>query len=139
MSESPFMVTLYFRGDNLDPELITKCLGVSPTKTLRKGDERTGGQSRTYINRVGIWALQAATTSTALSDHIEELILKVPTLKDARGIYGVDEMFIDVFLCFERTPDSDSYEFTLTEKNLKETANLEVPILFTVSSFEEKN
>lgn len=136
MAKTPFMVTLYFRGQNLRPDLITKRLGISPTETRRKGEKRLGGQGRSYINTIGIWALQTTTTSKKLSTHLGELTSKVKSLEKIDKTVGVEEAYIDVFLCFKRTEDSDSYEFSISKKNIKEINSLGIPVQFTVSSFE---
>lgn len=114
MTETPFMVTLYFRGDDLNPELITKHLSVNPTDIRRKGEKRLGNQGRSYINKTGIWSLQATSTSQELSDHIQEITSKIGDLRNIRSITDIEDAFVDVFLCFERTEISDSYEFNLT-------------------------
>ena len=137
MAKTPFMVTLYFRGADLKPELITKRLKVSPTDTRRKGEQRFERHGRIYINPTGIWALETTTTSKLLSDHIDELTSKLKKSKKINDIAGAEEIFIDVFLCFERTKDSESYEFTLTERNIKELDRLGLPVRFIVSSFME--
>ncbi len=137
MNDSPFMVTLYFRGDNLEPDVITKQLGVLPTDTRRKGEERHGKQGRVYTNRTGIWKLRAATVSNELSEHIEELTSKFKKEKIVSDIMCVEEAFIDVFLCYDRLGESDSYCFELTEENIRNISLLGVSVQFTVSSYKE--
>lgn len=134
--ENPFMVTLYFRGENLEPDSITKSLGIKPTEYRKKGEKRNGKDGRSYINPTGIWALQTTTTSITLADHISELKFIIKDLKELDDLHGIDEAFIDIFVCYKRTEHSDSYEFSLTKKNIEDLNSLGLPIQFTVSSFE---
>jgi hypothetical protein len=71
-------VTISVTGDELDPDAITKCLGVEPTFALRKGERRMSG-SREIVQRTGVWNLDAPESSEwVLSDAIILLLDRLP-------------------------------------------------------------
>jgi len=135
----PFMVALYLRGDELDPEAVTELLEVSPTEALRKGEKRYGTEGREYVNQVGIWTLKAATDSHSLNDHIQEVISKFKTSHiDFSGIAGAEEAHIAVFLCYTKTGRSAcEFEFDITNENITEIGRLGLSLEFSVYSLEE--
>lgn len=48
-------VSLRFRGDDLDPDVLTKALGTAPTKSARKGDIWTTPKGTPVTARHGFW------------------------------------------------------------------------------------
>src|SRR3972149_29892 len=129
MTKTPFMIALYLRGDRLDPKIVTEHLGISPTDTRQKGKKRLGPHGEVYVDKIGVWVLQAATDSQLLSDHIDELMSKFKaTRKIIENISGVEEAYIDVFLCFERTADSETHFFELTKKKITQINRLGLPM-----------
>jgi hypothetical protein len=94
-------VSLRFGGDDLDPSVMTRGLGVDPTFAARKGEsvERSG---HTYRQRTGVWYLALPDRSEwELGDAIQTLLARIPasasTVRQLSAQYG-GEIFCGLFL-----------------------------------------
>ncbi len=71
-------VTLRITAPDLDPEAITRRLGVSPTLAARRGDDRPS-EGGTVKQRVGIWAFGFSSSQEwVLADAIGALLDRLP-------------------------------------------------------------
>ena len=96
--ECNYDVAIYLRGDMLDPDLVSAELGITPSRSQRKGGPKSG--NREFLAKIGIWVLEAKTQSDNLVVLIEELVSKL----NVRGssllsVSGVDEVYLDVLRC----------------------------------------
>ena len=72
------VATLRFFGDDLDPDEISRLLGVLPTKSVRKGEVQRFPNGREVVPRRGSWRLEVADRSPGdLSSQIVELLSAV--------------------------------------------------------------
>ena len=51
------LTQLVFCRENVDPDFVTRQLGLIPTESLRVGDETTIGGRPGFLSRVGLWKL----------------------------------------------------------------------------------
>jgi Domain of unknown function (DUF4279) len=70
-------VTLRFFGEDLDPDEVTRVLGILPTVSYRKGDIFRG---KTYdrIYTTGSWRLRGERSDVYLEDQINTLLDRLP-------------------------------------------------------------
>lgn len=134
-----FMVSIYLRGDNLDPKHVSARLGVNPTDSQRKGDKIITFKNREIIKKIGVWALTASTESETLSDHLEELAAKIKADgKFIESIANVEEAFIDIYVSSTRNKETvDTSEFELSKENIVALGNFGLPVKFTVTFVDE--
>lgn len=70
-------VSLRFSGNDLDPEVVSRALGVAPTLARRKGEAPDEG--RAFRQPTGVWYLELPESNEwILGDAIEELLRRVP-------------------------------------------------------------
>jgi hypothetical protein len=74
-------VSFGFRADDLDPAEITAAIGVSPTRSFRRGDVfiSVGIERR---RPWGVWVLETRRSSNNIDDHLEDLLLDLEPRKD---------------------------------------------------------
>jgi len=67
-------VTLRVMGDDLDPDEVTRQLGVQPTRSRKKGQSLKSG----HISRSGIWMLEGNDPKpTPLDEQIDHLLARM--------------------------------------------------------------
>jgi hypothetical protein len=89
---------LRIHGKDLDPDGITRVLGATPSKTIRKGQEIPAkAPSSLGIAKAGMWKLQASDrTPEDLDGQIEEILAQ--TTNDMAIWRGIGENYrIDLF------------------------------------------
>jgi hypothetical protein len=131
-------VTIYLRGDDLDPSSVSTSLGISPSKSQYKGEKRVTSTNREFVTKIGVWALAAETKSSSLSVHIDELRSKIGGKGPLINIVGVQEAYLDVFM--SKTSDdtgSGTCEFQLSSESIKALESLGLPVQFTVDFVRE--
>jgi len=73
-------VSLGVYSDNLDPDEITRVLGLEPTKAFRKGQIKIGKTTgREYVQRTGAWLLRVPLPEqTAIEEQLKWLLTGLP-------------------------------------------------------------
>ena len=130
-------VTLYLRGEDLEPEQVSQLLGLEPTKSQRKGEERFTSTNRKVTAKVGLWALEAESKSNDLSVLVNELASKIDDRAAVLlpSIPGMQEMFLDVFIAIDadREDGGGTCEFQLSAEDLHSLKRVGVATRFTVA------
>ncbi len=134
--DSIISVGIYFRGNNLNPALITEMIGILPSESQYKGEERTTSTNYTVKAKIGIWAIISNLKSCRLSDHIDHLTLKFAEIGvDLDDLPGVQEKYVDVFFASDADEAGEcTCEFQLSRKNVSALGQLGIAVRFTVTT-----
>jgi hypothetical protein len=127
---------IYLRGESLDAGKVTEILKMTPSIAQQKGVPRaTKNPKCEYVAQIGVWAIVTESDSRTIGDHIQELFRSVKfSADDIRGISGVDEAYLDLFIAKDAgSGDSDDVEFELSGEQLSSLSRLNLPVHFTVS------
>jgi len=74
------VATLRIMGDDLDPDEVTRLLGVEPTVSALAGDVHPTRSGRKVTARTNSWLLEAeAVSSGGLDDRIADLLAPLPS------------------------------------------------------------
>ena len=96
-----FTATLRVFGDDLDPDEVTRALGVPPTASHRKGELHEPAPGRAYPRKHGSWRLASARDAPSLEAAVAGLLdILTPDLarwRDLTSRFTVD-VFCGVFL-----------------------------------------
>jgi len=68
-------IALYLKGSDLDPTIVSKTLGIEPSRSQKKGGYTHG--STKVIAKIGMWALEISSDSRPVEEMVEELIRKI--------------------------------------------------------------
>ena len=127
-------VSIFLRGDELDPKSISNKLGVTPSSSQYANEKRISSSNQEYVTKIGVWELAAESRSFILSDHINELTAKLKSANYLRHIEGVQEAYVDVFIASDADEDGEgTFEFELSEENIAALAQIGLPIRFTAA------
>lgn len=75
--------TLRFVHVDLDPDVVTRTLGITPDVTHKRGDSRTGKSGREYLYPRGLWYLTTREwPSRNLEAHVTRLLDRVEPVAD---------------------------------------------------------
>ncbi|SEA75030.1 protein of unknown function [Nitrosospira multiformis] len=132
------IVTLYLRGDDLDPEVVTKKLGIRPSRFQRKGEKKVTSTKHEYLAKMGTWGLIADSESCLLADHITALASNIVADGDVLiKLPGVQEAYIDIFIAPTAGQDGGTRELELSKENLTQLARMGLPVRLTISHVKE--
>ncbi|WP_175445006.1 DUF4279 domain-containing protein [Janthinobacterium sp. MP5059B] len=128
-------VSVYLRGDSLDPVTVSSLLGIEPSKSRRKGECWTTSSNREVTAKIGIWAIVADANSSGLQAVVDEVTTR---FRDNRinlsEINGVEEAYVDVFVAIDAEADGGgTCNFQLSKENVSALNSLGLPVRFTVS------
>jgi hypothetical protein len=113
-------------GDELDPEKISKALGVRPDQSYKKGDERPRG-SQYY--KTGAWILKSGEVQIAEDrsgeERFEDWTSKLPgdadTWRSLKEHYSVTVRLVGY-------TDQWNADFTISPKTLSHLSDLGLPL-----------
>lgn len=131
------VVSLYFWGDGLDPDAITKALGIVPTQSASKGQERKTCTGATVINHTGLWCFStdSLSASSMLDDHVDVLMQILPkeNVFLLNRFSGVDDACVDVFISDIELNDANSgCEFEVSPSRLEFLSQIGLPVRFSI-------
>lgn len=133
------IVALYLRGENLNPDAVTIALGISPSRSQRKGEKKITSTNREYVTKIGLWGLISDSDSCLIADHISLLASVIPWDSDTfRMLDGVQEAYIDIFVAATADEDGEgACEFELSKENLVVLERIGLPVRLTVTVGKE--
>jgi hypothetical protein len=132
-------VVMYIRGNELDPDAVTKTLGVNPSNSYRKGKGRVALKSCEVVANTGVWSLRADSDSSMISDHVAQLLSNLPPDRGVlNGLRGVEDAFIDIFMALPANKNGEgTCEFNFTTENVAALAKTGLPVFVTVCVVKE--
>lgn len=101
------VVSLKVMGDDLDPEKVTCCLGVSPKRTWRKGDLKHSKSSIRYVENG--WYFESPLAPDApLMDKVNDLVNRFGPVAKKFALLppGVTVLLSCVVYIYEESPDA---------------------------------
>ncbi|MCX7564389.1 DUF4279 domain-containing protein [Xanthomonadaceae bacterium XH05] len=131
-------ISIYLKGDNIDPQHLTDQLGIIPTRSHRKGHTWITASGKEVVERTGIWVLSIRSpegVSSALCELASKLTLGRIALRDMTGI---EESFIDIFMT--SNPDKSgggTVEFNLDDEGAAAINKIGLPLQFTITFIQE--
>lgn len=132
-------VSLYVKGDLLDPNEVTLALGVVPSKAHRKGDTWLTKTKHKVVERTGLWSLTLIVDSDDLSAVLLDLIVQFAgTAEKLSKLNGIEEMYLDIFISIDADEDGGgTCEFDLSAECQRALIRFDVPIRFTIAVVPE--
>ncbi|MGO9772716.1 MAG: DUF4279 domain-containing protein [Roseiarcus sp.] len=127
-------VTIYLRGDALEPEAITRALGINPSRAQKKGDVHTTSTNHKVVRKIGLWAVDSKSKSLELSDHLSEVLGKFDTTLISLGaLPSVEEAYIDIFYAYSSEDIMNvDIEFCVTKPQIDTISRLGLKLQTTV-------
>lgn len=131
-------VSLYYWGDDLDPDAITNALGIKPTKSAVKGRSETTCTGRNVVRRTGLWCLSSDSLSTSikLDDHIDILVQTLGRqcrLDLLKQFPNVDDACIDIFISDVESTNPDSgCQFEISPSSTRLLSEIGLPLRFAI-------
>ena len=93
------------RGPDLDPDLISKRLGLEGTKMHMRGLPRP--KSPTIISKTGLWSLESKSAANEVAEHVQDILDKLNGVDECvASIDGVEDAYMDIFFS-ERDEDDN--------------------------------
>lgn len=128
-------VSVYLRGDSLDPLVVSALLGIEPSKSQRKGECWRTSSNREVTAKIGVWAIVSGASSSGLQAILEEVTTR---FRDNRinlsEIADVEEAYVDVFVAIDAEADGGgTCNFQLSKENVSALDALGLPVQFTVA------
>lgn len=126
-------VSVYFKGDDLNPMELTRQFGVEPTRSHRKGDTWLTSSGKEVVERTGLWVLSIKSdeVSTAICEIASKILRNQIELPRPSS---VEDGFVDVFVtCAADEDGGGTSEFRLDPECIAATQKLGMPLQFTVA------
>ena len=133
-TDKKVIASLYLKGVDLDPQEITRTLGVRPTTSHVRGEVHRTSSGREFVTKTGVWGLVLDCDPAEVADVLEALLMRLgkqPALKESPG---VQEAYFDVFIALSSDEDGDgTCAMELTPAQLSALSHYGLPVRFTVT------
>lgn len=125
-------VALYLRGDRLEPEAISRLIGMSPSREFRKG--QLHGKNDRFSAPVGLWVYSIKIDSIGVAEYVDQLIAKFAAIGICLSdLDGVEDAFVDILICRDNISGQvESTSVELTREQIKELGKLGLGVQVTV-------
>src|SRR5262245_41589276 len=115
-------VSLYLKGAKLDPDQITKTLGVMPSRGRREGQTELTSTNQQITAKIGVWRFSTddELDSPVLAEHIELLRSRFGSMwTNLSNLPNVEQAFVDIFMAVDAEKENtNTCYFTLTPKTI---------------------
>ena len=128
-------VTLSIVGDLLDPDDVTRALGIVPHYSRRKGDVRRSQSGKSALATAGIWEWHSRDPAHSLSvnDHLARLQKALgDRALEVKDLPNVDNAWVDVHIVVGDDDATASASFVLSTDALAILQKMGVPAEFTI-------
>lgn len=131
-----YQLSLYIKGDELDPDELTALLRIEATKSHAKGKKWVTSGQKEVVEKTGLWAL------VLRGDGDEELSTLVSRMKAELGrgrtsidhLPGVQEAYLDVLALIDADEDGGgTCEFSLDMQSITDLYAIGLPVHFTIA------
>lgn len=131
-------ISVYFHGDNLDPENLTKFLGVDPDARWKAGEERLLASGSTARARTGMWTLSVPLMDENVSEAVAKLIGTLGNnFLDVLSLPEIESAYVDIFMCVDRSRLDAGHTFKLLNSDVSSISKAGLDIQVTVSVDED--
>ncbi|ARQ56459.1 DUF4279 domain-containing protein [Rhizobium sophoriradicis] len=137
-SENIGSVSIYFHGEDLNPENLTQFLGVEPDAQWKTGDERLLASGATARARTGMWTLSAPLRSYDVSEALAKLVGTLgKNFQNVLSVPGVESGYADIFICISRAQSDAGYTLKLLNSHMSSISQAGLDTQLTVSVDED--
>jgi hypothetical protein len=89
-------IALYLYGESISLDGATKLLGLKPTGSRNKGDERTTSSGATVVQKIGFWEYRLKTSPDQVG-HCLSTIVTGLSCERIVGVAGISKAEVDIF------------------------------------------
>jgi hypothetical protein len=144
VTKKPYIsVSVLLKGDQLDPDLVSKELGIPADTSRRKGEVRCGKQpgAKPYTAKTGVWRTKSRDhgngdrTWNEVHRIVGEVLLEFQKRQEPLSqIPGVEQAFLDIFICETEKDISDSWtEFFVSSQQIQRVGQLGLALSITTT------
>ena len=145
MNEQPFIsVSIFLKGDQLDPDYISGSLRIRPNRSQKKGEKRGGARphSKPYVTKTGIWWVRidnGSRTAQEMISEVPQMVGEILQMFDGiqeplDKIAGVDEACLDILVLGDGKDNSkNTAEIILRKEQIFRISQLGLAVCATVS------
>ena len=128
-------VTIILRGQELDPDLVTTAIGVSPTNSQMKGDRVLSESGLSATRKHGLWRLKLSRRTSSISEVIEEAVASIGSFEgSALDLPGVENATLDIFAAVDGSDGRSDFDLTINPEQIGVLARLGLSIAVTMAS-----
>ena len=130
-------LSLYLKGDDLDPNEATLAFGITPTRSHLKGDVIDSPQGRLVRKSTGLWCFSVRSDKIDFPVLFSDFFSKISRAAEKMlSVRGVEERYIDI-LFIKGADGGGTIDFDLGTNEICSLAKLGIPVMFTISIARE--
>ncbi|MEN4904664.1 DUF4279 domain-containing protein [Luteimonas sp. TWI1437] len=136
MSNESFQISVYLKGDHIDPEQISRLLMVESDRAHKKGKRWTTKSGAEVVEKTGIWVLsfkgEAIEGIGSAIASIAQRLLRADV--DLDRLPGVEIAYVDLLVLVEANEEGGGdCAFQLDVTSISALAELGLPFEFTAA------
>lgn len=118
-------VSVILQGPELDPDLVTAAIGISPTDSQRKGDRVLSKSGLSATRKHGPWRLSLSRRTSSISEVVEEAVASIGSFEgSALDLPGVKNATLDIFAAFDTSDGRSDFDLTIHPEQIGVIARL---------------
>ena len=131
MGENECTIAIYLYGDDIRLGDASVLLGLTPTRSGNRGDQRTASSGTQSARKIGFWEYREVVSINELDLSLSRL-LRAITAKDAVvGLAGITRAELDIFKPIEPDDNPFGLSFDLSPCVLQRLAQLGLNLIVT--------
>lgn len=124
-------ISLYFYGDNISHDDVSRLLGLAPTRVRSRGDVRVTSSGAQVVQKIGLWECRTRVKRTEIASGIAHMIGNIERSVSVVGVAGIEKAELDLFLPMDIGTDQGGFSFELPTVLLATISVLGIDVVVT--------
>lgn len=131
MSEKECAIAIYLYGDDIHLDAASELLGLTPTRTGRRGDLRSTSSGTPSVRRIGFWEYREYAEIHEIESPLSKILMSIKATDAVVGCAGITRADLDIFKPLDPNDDPMGFSFDLPPNLLYRIAQLGFNLIVT--------
>jgi hypothetical protein len=131
MNEKECSIAIYLYGDDINLDAASELLGLTPTRTGRRGDLRSSSLGVQSIRKIGFWEYREHVETHQVDLSLSRILTSSKTTNSVVGCAGITRADLDIFKPLDSKDDPMGFSFDLSPNLLRQISQLGFNLVVT--------
>jgi hypothetical protein len=131
MDEKECAIAIYLYGDDIQLDAASELLGLSATRSGRRGDSRSALSGAQSFRKIGFWEYREHTETREIDSSLSRILLAIKATDTVVGCAGITRADLDIFKPLDPKDDPLGFSFDLSPGLLLRIAQLGFNLIVT--------
>jgi hypothetical protein len=131
MGKKECVIAIYLYGDDIDLDVASELMGLTPARTGRRGDARSTSSGVHSVRKIGFWEYRELTDEREIDASLNKIFMSIKAAGAVVGCAGVTRADVDIFKPLDPDDGTMGFSFDLSPNLLHRIARFGFNLVVT--------